>query len=38
VEATQFHFLIDVHVGQQINLGVLGEMKGRITRPTLVVS
>jgi hypothetical protein len=37
VEATQLHLLVDVHVRQQFNRGVLREMERSITRATLVV-
>ncbi len=37
VEAVHLHLLVDVHVGEQLDLGVLGEVERGLTGPTLVV-
>ena len=37
VEASQLHLLVDVHVREQLDLGVLGQMESGLAGPPLVV-
>ncbi len=37
VEAGEFHALVDVHVREELDLCMLGEMQRGLTRPALVV-